>query len=205
MLRFPLLGQKICQELDNENLTSLKNTSRGWVQFLNNNKFYWIRKIGKRTQTPQDYLRCILKNTTCEEVKQVYMVVPQVHDGKKQTFMHWAAMKGCLTMAKNIMAMEGINNDLDDSGASPLHYAARNGHFAIFNLIISNVVEKNLANKRGLTPLHNAARNGHFEICKLIVDNVEDKNPKSRTGITPTDMAAWNDHDQIKDIILGGA
>ena len=45
MLRFPHIVQNVFEELDNKSLKKCKIVSRTSCDFIENQKFYWIRKI----------------------------------------------------------------------------------------------------------------------------------------------------------------
>ena len=45
MLRFPKIVQGVFQELDDKSLTNCRNVSRACCAFVDNEKFYWARKI----------------------------------------------------------------------------------------------------------------------------------------------------------------
>ena len=46
--RFPHLSKSILSNLDNQSLMKSKEASRDIFQFLENERFYWIRMIGKK-------------------------------------------------------------------------------------------------------------------------------------------------------------
>ena len=161
LLRFPLLGQKICEHLDNQNLTTCTEVSRNWERFLKNEKFFWIRKVEKLINSTKTDLENLYEdlgsffhNISCENVRQLFTSVGQFNRSfitvKNQTLMHFAAMKGVMKIASNIFNVKGIENNENGSGMTPLHYAARFGHLDICKLIIDKIVDKNPANQRGM-------------------------------------------------------
>ena len=52
LLRFPLLAQKMFEQLDNESLTNSRTVNKSWLQFIDDQKFPWIRKIEKLMDSP---------------------------------------------------------------------------------------------------------------------------------------------------------
>ena len=53
MLRFPHIAQGVFQELDHKSLTNCRNVSRACCDFVDNEKFYWVRKIQNCVSTAE--------------------------------------------------------------------------------------------------------------------------------------------------------
>ena len=53
MLRFPKIVQGVFQELDHKSLTNCRNVSRACCDFIDNEKFYWLRKIQNCVSTSE--------------------------------------------------------------------------------------------------------------------------------------------------------
>ena len=51
--RFPLVGQQILQQLDNQNLANCQSVSRWWKKIINGDKTIWIRKIQEFLSMPK--------------------------------------------------------------------------------------------------------------------------------------------------------
>ena len=51
MLRFPHIVQDVFKELDNKSLTNCRNVSRACCDFIDDEKFNWVRKIQNYVST----------------------------------------------------------------------------------------------------------------------------------------------------------
>ena len=208
LFRFPTVAQQLFEELDIKSLVNCRNVNRTWQQFLDNQKFYWVQKVGILSKLPRFDWQNVFKQINNEVVGEFALVVSKFFQDysreTKQTPMHFIAMVGNIKIANNYLRInckiENIENGL---GLTPLHYAARNGNLLICQLILSIVSDKNPRNSRGCTPYHNAARNGHLSVCKLFIDCIKDKNPHTG-GIfgTPLHIVGQRGHYEICELIL---
>ena len=48
LLRFPHIGIKIFEELDNQNVTLCRTVTTSWKSFIDGEKAFWIRKIQRQ-------------------------------------------------------------------------------------------------------------------------------------------------------------
>ena len=152
--RFPLIGEKILKNLDNQSLVRAKKASKVIAKFLDNEKVYWIRIIKKYTgkfEKHEESWNTIFNKTPSSFIKKLAI--------ETQMFFKF------MTDRKNV---------------SPLHIAVQNGHFEICRLIIEKVENKNPTDDYGWTPFHFAARYGFYDICRLFINKVEDKNPANK-------------------------
>ena len=210
MLRFPHLVQDVFEELDNKSLTNCRNVSRACCDFIDNEKFYWVRKIQDYV-TMKNFLQQwqkVLKNTSTENVKKIFVTVKQFVEydlyRKKQQWspLHIAAAQGHLEFCKYIIEKTNNPNPKKRSGLTAFHMAASSGCRDICELIIDNLEDKNPADKKGMTPFHSAAENGHFDVCKLIIQNIDNKNPAALDGCTPLHLATKHGHLEIVRLIV---
>ena len=93
-----------------------------------------------------------------------------------RTPLHYAAMRGHLSVCKYIMEHVTDKNPMDNYEKIPLHDAAMNGHLHVCKYIMEQVTDKNPRDIGGCTPLHFAAMNGHLPICEYIMEQVTDMN-----------------------------
>ena len=141
--RFPNLGKKIINLLDDQSLVQSRKVSRRLKNFVDQEKTIWIRIIKKRVdnfETLPDWQKSVSKIPTAM-VRELADAVHQFYD--KRT-------------SKN-----------DDVWA-PLHIAAKYGNLNLAQAIIEKVGDKNPKNKVGFTPLHIAAKNRQLHLVRLL-------------------------------------
>ena len=82
---------------------------------------------------------------------------PNEQSNNKQTPLHWAARKGYLCIAENLLAF-GARVDLkDDVDFDPLLFASLNGHNKMVKLLLQYGSDINSKDKKGYTSLYAAA------------------------------------------------
>ena len=213
----PFVAQDIFKELDNKSLIKCREVSVPWQNFIDNEKFIWIRRMHKYNESMKEFYeqwKLVIKRTKTNLVKELSTVVVQFFENdmarRKMQYapLHVAADKGLLELSKIIIQRTGDKNPARTDGHTALHMAALKGHTEVCKLIIEIVVNKNPADKDGLTPLVIAANHGHLEIYKLIVKSFEDKNPfvvhvkQADLGDTPFHLAAGRGHIQVCEYIM---
>ena len=217
LMRLPHIGKQIFDSVDNSSLLKCKETSRSWYDFINEQKFSWLRIIQKYIkESNKNYTECpkhwhkLFRKSSVEQVKYFASEIHEdvsysrkhgftylSHEGKELTPLHFAVMftrsydsdtiKGII---KGFLEVEKDKNSRDKDGNTPLHTAARNGNLDITQLIIETIEDKNPSNNRGETPLHIASFDGNIKIVELILKNISDKNPVDQFMQTPLHNAA---------------
>ena len=198
-MRFPHIGEKIFEELDNKSLAMCRRADRSWKTFIDDQKFSWIRKIRFCSIDSKEPLEKILKKTKLDIVKELAEEALglcfskfddnkefELHRRKAGHILYFAARIG----HEDFFREENISkfnekNPYNLFGHTPLHFAAQNGHLSICQLIIEHFDDKNPRDDEWLTPLHLAAENGNLAICQLIIENFKDTYPKGLWGISP--------------------
>ena len=154
LLKYPLIGHQIFDQLDNKNIAKCRWVSRPWYTFLDKEKLVWIRKLekynGNHNQRFKEHWKLAVKNSPVEIVIQWVVAVEQFYTfrPKRLEFQH-----------------------------SPLHIAAERGNLLLFKSIHNKTGLINPKRFDGFTPLKFASQEGHLEICKYIIEKVENKNP----------------------------
>jgi hypothetical protein len=214
MLRFPHIAQDVFKELDNESLKNCRNMSRAFCDFIDNEKFYWIRKI-------QNYVSMmiflkqwqkVLRNTPTENIKKIFVTVKQFVEydccyylyrwNLQWSPLHIAAAQGHLELCKYIIEKTNNPNPKKRSGLTAFHMAASSGCQEICELIIEHLEDKNPVDNKGMTPFHIASEKGHFDVCNLIIQNIDNKNPAALDGCTPLHLATDHGHLEIVRLIV---
>ena len=211
MLRFPHIVQDVFKELDNKSLTNCRDVSRASCDFIDNKKFYWIRKIQNCVSMKEfwRHWKKVLRNTPTEDIKEIFVTVKQFAESdlnkykKNWSPLHIAAAQGHLEFCKYIIEkIKDPNPKRRKDGITAFHVAAHNGCKEICELMIDNLEDKNPADNFGMTPFHSASKNGHFDVCKLLIQNIEHKNPAALDGCTPLHLTTKHGHLEIVRLIV---
>ena len=88
ILKFPDVARDIFKELNNESLTTCRSVSGLWCDYLDNQKFCWIRMIQRyRRNMEKAYQQWkkVLKNTPVRFVKEISVATRSIF----QRFLWW--------------------------------------------------------------------------------------------------------------------
>ena len=210
MLRFPYIVQNVFQELDDKSLTNCRNVSEACCDFIDNGKFYLVRKI-QDCVSMNEFLqqwKKVLKNIPTESTKKIFVAVEQfVKNDMNRKKLQWsplhiAAEQGNLEFCKYIIEKTKEHNPKRQDGITAFHMATHNGCQEIWKLIFDDLEDKNPADNKGITPFHTASKKGNFDVCKLIIQNIDNKNPAAHDGCTPLHLATDHGHLEIVRIIV---
>ncbi|GCC25012.1 hypothetical protein chiPu_0003416 [Chiloscyllium punctatum] len=119
-------------------------------------------------------------------------------NGKGETRLHLAAMKGDLTSVRSLISA-GINiNSKDNAGWTALHEACSRGFINIIQELLKAGADVNSRGMHGVLPLHDAVSRSHYEAVKLLLQYGADPKQKSAAGRSAFDELA---DDKIKDLL----
>jgi ankyrin repeat protein len=211
--RFPHVVTDIFKELDDKTLTTCRNVSRLCCDYIDSEKFLWVRIIQSYRKNIGISYPCwnkVLKNTPIELVKEFSVSTQQFFkEETSRNDFHWCPMQmfaeqGNLELCKHILEkVKKLKPRIIKTHNLPTYYdhpiliAAKKGHEEICKLLIDNTEEKNPSDTLEKTALHFAAENGLTDVCKLIIENIDDKNPAALNGCTPLHLAAKEGHLEI--------
>ena len=163
--RFPLLGEKISNNIDDESLVKLKESSQESSKLLEQERFFWIRIIKHYKDNLQAFKENwmkIMDKTPIAFVKELAVFTKKIFKvndicfnspwNQKWSALHISAQQGSINLCKHIFNRTGKSNPVSETVSE---------HFASFKL----------------TPLHLAAQEGHLDVYQYIIERVEDKNP----------------------------
>ena len=158
----PNLETEIFKELSNESLLQCQTVTHSWKNIIENEKFYWIRKLqscGKYRQevytfSSKNFLKKILKDSNVLAVKQM---VIEAQNGIMEHTMAVLFTKAYLIPSKKYFSKKTFDD-------------------------LKQVSTKDESNNT--TPLHYAAEIGHLTICSLMTEKMKDKCPKTKLGCT---------------------
>ena len=210
--RFPLISKIILNNVDNISLANFRKASRENSNFLENERFYWIRIIKKYSANFEEFKESwkkVISKTQVDFLKNLAIDVQTFFNSfSKRYNQQWhplfiGAERGSLPLCEHVVNRTGDVNSCERiDGFTPLGFAAQEGHLEICVFLIKPLEDKNPGDKNGWTPLHRAAQNGHLEVCKAIVMHLGNKNPASNDGITPLHLAAAHGHLEISKILI---
>ena len=167
--RFPHVGKMILNNLDDQSLVRSKEASRGTNNLLKNERFYFIRTIGRYNRRFEGY-----KESWNEVIKKTPInILEEIAYAVEKNFK-------IFPFDKNIAPLQIIVQ------LGKLAYHTTN--LKLCQYIVQNTTNKNPMRKNGIfnhTVLHEAAMNGDLELCKLIVKKLKIKNPANKRGQTP--------------------
>ena len=193
LARFPHLGKLVLNNMDNQSLINFKEASRDVSEFMENERFFWIRilkRYGKNLVKFEESWKEATKKTPLEKVKQLVLTV------------------------KTFFQAYPLIETLESNQIAPIHIATEQKNVELCKFIYEKTTNKNpeatlhLANTsdnkieiykdsqgdngmdKGLTPLHIAAIEGNLDLFKLIFVNALDKNPADERDKLPQ-MVTW--------------
>ena len=206
--RFPHLAKRIFDQLDDRRLNRCKEISGEVLEFLENERFFWIRIIVKYKRQIKDFPKVwkqVFDKTPVEKVKQIAIAISRFfqHD---HLYSYHLVIRRCwrpeqwslivisahhddLALIQFIVGKIKLKNIKQPERINALCLAAYKGHLEIYDFLTSKLRDKNpgktsLLNREGSTPLHWAAYNGHFGLCKFIIEGTGNENPGTIKAIT---------------------
>ena len=102
-----------------------------------------------------------------------------------------AADKGCLDLAKRLLAAGASVEARDRLGAKPLAHAASAGEIETVTLLLDNGAPIDARDLDGSSALFKAAETGRLPMVRLLIERGADVNLPGRSGITPLSAAAY--------------
>ena len=89
-IRFPLVGERILNNLDGQSLANIKKASPDLAKYLENERFYWIRIIKKYTKNFKEFEESwkeVINKTPVDVLKQLGIAVQKCF--KSYHFVLW--------------------------------------------------------------------------------------------------------------------
>ena len=209
--RFPHILEMVSNNLDDQSLIALKESSKEVSKSMDKERFFWIRiRIIRRyngnfKKFKESWME-VLQKTPMDKVRQIANVVQKFFDSypyyivsKRQLApLHVAAVQGDLQLCEHIITKTSEKNPQGEFCICTKEFFTTRG--VLFD--ISNANEFYRKEFGMTTPLHIAAVKGNLELCKLILAHVVEKNPISTNGWTPLHMAVANGHIDVARTIV---
>ena len=181
---FPLISKIILNNVDDKSLTNFRRASRENSNFLDNERFYWIRNIKKYSETFKEFQESwnkVIKKTPVGFLKNLAIDVHSFFKGvSTRLTQQWhplfiGAERGSLPLCEHVVERTGDVNPKQNDGFSPLGFAAQEGHLEICTFLIKYIDyidDKDFQENDGWTPLHRAATSGKFEVCTFLLNHL---------------------------------
>ena len=177
-MRFPHLGQQIFQILDNQDLNKCLEVSRYFKTFIEDQKFFWIRRIVQMTnidiplsRSESSSLEDLLKKTNRKDIQEIHTVAKSKQQKNwHSNVFHFAFLSGQTEILKKLFNSSRLATGIKKVMKQILLYhAVERGHIEIVQFIVQtqNPGEINYGFcdcGNGYTPLHIAAENGQLSI-----------------------------------------
>ena len=137
LARFPSVGEKIFNQLDDQNLTKCKEVNRSQCTFLEETKLLWRRMIKKYNANNvefKDAWKLVMEKVPLQNVKELAIAVEQFYSfcpdrlGHQHSPHHIAAERGCLALCKFIAKKTRSIDPARADGTTGFHFAAQEGH-----------------------------------------------------------------------------
>jgi ankyrin repeat protein len=125
----------------------------------------------------------------------------EVRNGKDESVLMLAALKGYLPLVQKLMANDA---DVNKTGWTPLHYAASGGHVPVIAYLLENSAYIDAESPNGTTPLMMAAMYGSPEAVKHLIQAGADLTIKNQLGLTALDFAIRGQRQNAKELIETG-
>ena len=220
--RFPHLAKRIFDQLDDRRLNRCKEISGEVLEFLENERFFWIRIIVKYKGKIKDFPKLwkqVFHKTPVEKVKQIAIAVSrffqrphlyhQLRRSRRWSLIAISANHGDSALLQFIVKQIKLKNVRNSERINALFLAACKGHLEVYEFLSRRLSDKNpgktsLLNICGETPLHWAATNGKIGVCKFIIENSSNKNPASIKcdRYTPLHLAAQRGRLEVCKLIM---
>ena len=200
--RFPHLAERIFDQIDDQSLNNCKEISEEVLEYLENERFFWIRIIkkyqGKLKDFPELWKLVIDKNPT-EIVKEIGIAVSQFFQVRH---LYSDKIRDFSGPSDNFR-----QNFRQGSQWSLITISANHGDLALIQFIINKIKLKNVRKTERTNALFLAAWQGHLEVYDFLMGRLRNKNPGTVSRIneknrTPLHYAASNGHYGMCKLII---
>ena len=211
--RFPHLAKRVFEQLDDRSLNRCKEISGEVLEFLDNERFFWIRIIMKYKRKIKDFPKLwkqVFDKTPVEKVKQFAIAISKFcndHHLYSHHFMSSAQTGGCYceqSTSRTGHCMHGFRMHW-----SLIAISAHHDDLALTQFIVRKIKLKNIKDTERTNALFLAAYKGNLEVYDFLTSKLRDKNPGktsllNREGKTPLHWAANNGHFGLCKLIIEG-
>ena len=217
-IRFPTLITMVLENVDDKSLVTFKETSREMHDFLDKERFYWIRILRRYNGCFVEFWnswKMVIEKNSVEMVREIAMVVEKFFSAPvpfpglsiPRNTRQWAplfiaAHLGNLSFFKYIF--HKTNNEYPIGHTTALHLAAQLGHLEICQYIVNNTsVDIRITDRLKASPIHLAAMKGHLDIFNFLIEKFDLESCKDYEGTTTLHMAAIGGHLEMCKLLIG--
>ncbi|KAI3875367.1 hypothetical protein MKW98_000044 [Papaver atlanticum] len=125
----------------------------------------------------------------------------EVRDGRGETPLSFAAIKGRLAAVEYLLEIGANPEMVDDFNCSPLHHASVKGHNNVIPLLLSKGINVDITNDFG-SPLQYAATAGKHNTVKLLLDHGANPNLVFHDTFTPLHASIHSQSWQCVELLL---
>ena len=161
--RFPHLYEGIFNSLDNQSLCNCRKVNNSWKNYLDQQKFFQIRKIKENIPTFHvigEPWELILRKAGIDILRKLFYAVRKSFQSCRSNMNTTGLHFGCIAY--------------DDHSATPLLVAAAYGDFKFFKRMMDLSEVKDPKTEEFETLLCLAAEKGNFRICRLLLKTLND-------------------------------
>src|SRR5947209_181232 len=143
------------------------------------------------------------ENAACREVERRFeLIKPEISSVQLNAVLFQAADKGCLPLARELLAAGASVDARDRLGAAPLTFAARSGHLPLVDLLLEKGAAIDARNLAGSTALYVAAENDRLAVVRRLLEKGADPKLAGRADVAPLAAAAFKGNERIVEILL---
>ena len=157
--KFPHLAKSVFDQVDEQSLNLCKEISGDVLEYLDSERFFWIRMIRKYQRRLKDFpklWKLVIDKTPLEKVKQIAIAVSRFFQGRH-------LYSNQLFLRRRQWSLIAIS--------------AHHGDLHLLQFIVNKIKLKNIRQSERINALFLAASKGHLEIYDLLTKKLRDKNP----------------------------
>ena len=200
--RFPHLAERIFDQVDDQSLNNCKEISEEVLEYLENERFFWIRIIKKYQSKLKDFPKLwkpVIDKTPTEIVKEIGIAVSQFFQVRH---LYSDKIQDVVGHSDNwrLNLRQGRQWSL-------IAISANHGDLALLQFIVKKIKLKNVRKTERTNALFLAACKGHSEVYDFLMGKLRNKNPETiswlnEDGMTPLHYAAFNGHFRVCKLII---
>eukprot|EP01069_Polyplicarium_translucidae_P006121 Polyplicarium_translucidae@DN2909_c0_g2_i2.p1 len=124
----------------------------------------------------------LLEHGADHRARLAHCLAPSRGNPVESTSLHFAAIKGNVTIAKLLLAKGAKVDDADSMGRTAMHYAACRRHPTFVQFLLGEGADPSKADSNRRTPLHGAAHAGIISTAGLLM----------KAGLSPWTSDIWD-------------
>lgn len=148
-------------------------------------------------------IRAAAADGDCRDLELHYDVAKaNITSIERNAVLFSAARKGCIAIARRLIADGASLQARDRLGAMPLAHAARGGNVALVELFLAHGAPLDARDINGATALDGAAEEERPATVAALLGRGADPNLAGRSGVSALAAAAYRGNDRIVELLL---